>query len=331
MIGYNIALEELIVNLPMSENTMKELQPGTGTLELGASHAENAAPQSAELNAGGEVGHEENVGSGSMYLRGLAEGESGALQLGAPPQVEHAGGQAEMGGGGDPIDDWVVQKGGYDKLLQQIKQGGWVDSSVWTLEDGTKLSVAEVKRRAPAAPKSPEAQPATPRSVDWKANLPPDQRKRLNIFETKIGNLDIPQLQLVKNRIRELQATSIVDGWQNKEIKEEDVPYIFKLIDEEISKKIPNIVGKTETRDSFENLSSEAKRHLESLRKRFNLTAKDNQQLVEKIAEEYKKSVFIGCNIPVWLFPPHLKNELFSVFGIDHLSAKRKEKNGSGI
>ena len=118
-------------------------------------------------------------------------------------------------------------------MLQQIQQNGWGDDLVWKLDDGSKLRVSEVKRRATAAPLSPEPQPI-PRSVDWKANLLLDQRKRLQDFEAKITDFDPSQLQMLSSRLKELQTLALTDGWQSKEIMREDVVVCLHLIEERL-------------------------------------------------------------------------------------------------
>lgn len=185
----------------------------------------------AGLPEGGRPG-EIGVGRLPVLGSGSAAGATALKEFEAAGMVEES--PEEMGGGGEPIDDWVVKKGGYDKLLQQIQQNGWGDSLVWKLDDGTKLSVAEVKRRAAAvSPPPPEPRPA-PRPGDWKANLPPDQRQRLQTFETKIINFDPSQLQMLLNRLKELQTLALTDGWQGKEIMEGDAVVYSRLIEERL-------------------------------------------------------------------------------------------------
>lgn len=213
----------------MSDMKTEQLQSGQGAIALGA------APQSAEgRNAGGQAGFGEarDLGAGAvaeMFGPAITPLE----RLRAAGNVEEN--PAEMGGGGDATDAWVAQKGGYDKLLQQIQQNGWADNAVWNLSDGTKISVAEVKRRAAAAasPPSPEPQPA-PRPTDWRDTLQKDQKERLKGFEMNISKLDLTQLQGLLSRIKQLQALAPADGWQGKGIREEDVVACLRVIMERI-------------------------------------------------------------------------------------------------
>lgn len=193
---------------------MKELlTEGQGAPALGESHEENAGLPF--------------LGSGSEA------GKAALAKFEAAGRVEES--KAEMGGGGDPIDDWVVKKGGYDGLVRQIQQNGWADNMVWPLGDGTKLSVAEVKRRAATAssPPPPEQQPA-PRSVDWRDSLPQDQRKRLEGFENRIIGFSDQELQLVESGIRETRAKALKDGWNHRSVQEGDADMCLRAIQEKL-------------------------------------------------------------------------------------------------
>lgn len=281
-------------------------------------------PSTSQFNplqegGGNRLWSEENPGSAATHLLNMAaRGEAQLSPDVNPPKS-------------DPIQEWLnTQPGGLEGVIKAIDEKGWADNLTWKLSYGKTLTVAEAKalwaaqNAKPTSP-TPEARP-TP--ADWRETLPTDQKQRLNEFEAKITELDANQLQSLLNRIKQLQALAPIDGWQNKEIKEVDVISVIKLIEEKIFVKIPRTDKKVEIHDPFENLSPKARNHLENLRKRFKLTAEDNKGLIEKIAEEYHKSEFVGRNLPAWLFPPHLKNELLSIFNIGHPNAKRKEPNG---
>ena len=190
--------------------------------QLGASHAENAAMGEVRDLGPGDV--EQMFGPATTPLERLREkGRVDESRL------------EERGGGGDPIENWVAQKGGYDKLLQQIQQNGWGDKLVWKLPDGTQVSVAEVKRRAveAAAPPPPEAQ-AAPRPADWRDGLPQDQRKRLEGFENRIVGFSDQELQLVEAGIREARARALKDGWNHRSIQEGDADTCLRAVQEKL-------------------------------------------------------------------------------------------------
>lgn len=277
---------------------MKELLTGgQRTPALGASHAENAA-----------------VGGGAMYLRGLAEGEHGTSQLGVPPQVEHAGGQAEMGGGEpvDPVNDWIAQKGGYEKLLQLIQQNQWGDGLVWKLDDGTKLSVAEVKRRAAAAATSPlpESQPA-PRSADWRDQLPLDQRQRLGEKEKRWSQLQPAQLVAMQEKI----ATALSnwglgiewpDEFKKVGLLVEDGEVLLKALVEAAEDRKEEILKRRI--DETLALVPEASAHIQRLQTELGLSSKE--AVVAKLIAELQTAISIGKNTDVNLFPPRIKHIL---------------------
>jgi hypothetical protein len=287
------------------------------TESLSANREPLTAGQSpAEIGAGGLP----FLGSGSEA------GRAALAKFEAAGMVERS--KLEMGGGGGPVDKYFSQYETTDSA-QINKFLQWADEQegkgATRVNIGNDVIVPLVEYRSRMA-QILEGRQKVSQAVDWKAGLQPEQRQRLQAFETKIAGLDPGQLQIVSNRLKELQAQSLTDGWQSKEIKEADANFCLKIVAEKLTsishgqKVRVGLERAGSMQDLMRNLSGEARGHLQLLTERFkkekNLGSLEYPDLVACVQAEYRKAGLIGRNAPLWLLPPRLKRELLPIFGL---------------
>jgi hypothetical protein len=280
----------------------EQLQPGQGPMGLPEGGPGQSLP--AHIEAG-------RLRGSAAWLAGRdAEGQAGGGLTELGP---------ETGGGGDAIDDFVFQRGGYDKLLQQIQQNGWTDAMVWTLNKDTpqelKFTVAEIKQRAAAAaaPPPPEARPATPRPVDWRDSLPPTLKDELSQAERRWDLLEIPILQLIKNQMQEALSSWGIDGkWPSEgglqSIRPEDVKHYLMALDEVIKVKDQRVLIEL-TAERIDKMG--LREHIENIKSRLHLSSDSEVILALQAAE--RKAKMLLRNPPYELFPLDLRNFLIAL------------------
>lgn len=145
----------------MSENDMKELQPGQGAPALGATHGENT-----------------KVGGGQMYLRGLAE-----QARDGGPDGPLAGLGPEMGGGGGPVDEYFARieaasQEQINKFLEWAEQQGISGVSLVNI-GGVTVPLSEYKLRMEQVLKSKQGSVVTSLGVrqgnSWERQIKGDR------------------------------------------------------------------------------------------------------------------------------------------------------------